>query len=117
MRALKILVVVMGVLIVAGTATLAVLLIRRAGGDAAPQAPTASALLRQLDEPSGTSIAAIALSPDRLAIHLRMAIRQGWTEEELREAILHLSVYVGLPLVREALLTARDTFAAIRGEA
>ena len=47
MRALKILVVVMGVLIVAGTATLAVLLIRRAGGDAAPQAPTASALLRQ----------------------------------------------------------------------
>jgi len=70
MRALKILVVVMGVLIVAGTATLAVLLIRRAGGDAAPQAPTASALLRQLDEPSGTSIAAIALSPDRLAIHL-----------------------------------------------
>ncbi len=52
-----------------------------------------------------------------LAIHLRMAIRQGWTEEELREAILHLSVYVGLPLVREALLTARDTFAAIRGEA
>lgn len=52
-----------------------------------------------------------------LAIHLRMALRQGWTEEELREAILHLSVYVGLPLVREALLTARDTFAAIRGEA
>ncbi|MCX7383490.1 MAG: carboxymuconolactone decarboxylase family protein [Alphaproteobacteria bacterium] len=51
-----------------------------------------------------------------LAIHLRMAIRQGWTEEELREAILHLSVYVGLPLVREAMLTARDTFAAMRAE-
>ena len=51
-----------------------------------------------------------------LAIHLRMALRQGWTETELTEALLHLSVYVGLPLVREALLTARDTFAAIRAE-
>lgn len=51
-----------------------------------------------------------------LAIHLRMAIRQGWSETELTEALLHLSVYVGLPLVREALLTARDTFAAIRAE-
>jgi 4-carboxymuconolactone decarboxylase len=51
-----------------------------------------------------------------LAIHLRMALRQGWTEVELREAILHLSVYVGLPLVREAMLMARDTFAAVRAE-
>ena len=51
-----------------------------------------------------------------LAIHLRMAIRQGWTETELTEALLHLSVYVGLPLVREAMLTAKETFAAIRAE-
>ncbi len=51
-----------------------------------------------------------------LAIHLRMALRQGWTEEELTEALLHLSVYVGLPLVREAMLTAQETFAAIRAE-
>jgi len=51
-----------------------------------------------------------------LAIHLRMAIRQGWTETELTEALLHLSVYVGLPLVREAMLTAKETFAAIREE-
>ncbi len=51
-----------------------------------------------------------------LAIHLRMAIRQGWTETELTETLLHLSVYVGLPLVREAMLTAQETFAAIRAE-
>jgi 4-carboxymuconolactone decarboxylase len=51
-----------------------------------------------------------------LAIHLRMALRQGWTERELRETLLHLTVYIGLPLVREALLTARETFAAIRAE-
>jgi 4-carboxymuconolactone decarboxylase len=46
-----------------------------------------------------------------LAIHLRMALRQGWTEQELTEALLHLSGYVGVPLVREALLTATDVFA------
>ena len=51
-----------------------------------------------------------------LAIHLRMARRQGWTEEELTETLLHLSVYIGLPFVREALLVARDTFAELRAE-
>jgi 4-carboxymuconolactone decarboxylase len=51
-----------------------------------------------------------------LAIHLRMARRQGWTEQELAEALLHLAGYVGAPAVREALLTAKETFAAIRAE-
>lgn len=69
MRALKILVVVMGVLIIAGTVTLGVVIVRRMGGSGEPA--SASALLRQLDEPSGTTIAAMALSPDRLAIQLR----------------------------------------------
>ena len=52
-----------------------------------------------------------------LAIHLRMALRQGWTEEELTEALLHLVGYVGAPLARDALLTARDVFAEVRREA
>lgn len=55
--------------------------------------------------------------PEELKIHLRMARRQGWTEDELVEAILHLSGYCGLPLVREALLAARETFAELRAEA
>jgi 4-carboxymuconolactone decarboxylase len=50
-----------------------------------------------------------------LAIHLRMALRQGWTEDELVEVLLHLSGYVGVPLIREALLTAKDVFAETRG--
>ena len=54
--------------------------------------------------------------PDELKIHLRMALRQGWTETELAEAILHLGGYAGLPLVREGLLTARETFQEIRAE-
>jgi 4-carboxymuconolactone decarboxylase len=51
-----------------------------------------------------------------LAIHLRMARRQGWTEEELGEALLHLAGYVGLPAVREAMLVAKDVFAEMRKE-
>ena len=51
-----------------------------------------------------------------LALHLRMARRQGWTEEELTEVLLHLSGYVGAPLIREACLTAKETFAELRKE-
>jgi 4-carboxymuconolactone decarboxylase len=49
--------------------------------------------------------------PAELAIHLRMALRQGWTPDELTEVLLHLLGYVGAPLVREALLTAKEVFA------
>jgi 4-carboxymuconolactone decarboxylase len=51
-----------------------------------------------------------------LAIHLRMARRQGWTEDELGEALLHLLGYVGAPLVRDALLVATKVFAELRAE-
>lgn len=51
-----------------------------------------------------------------LAIHLRMARRQGWTEEELTEALLHLTGYVGAPLVRDAMLVAVKVFADLRAE-
>ena len=61
------------------------------------------------------SDAATARTPE-LAIHLRMARNQGWTEDELVEVLLHLSGYVGVPLVREALLTAKEVFAELRAE-
>lgn len=51
-----------------------------------------------------------------LKLHLRFARNQGWTEDELAEALLHLAGYVGAPLVREAMLTARETFAEMRAE-
>lgn len=51
-----------------------------------------------------------------LAIHLRMARRQGWTEDELVEALLHCSGYVGVPLIRDALLVATKVFADMRNE-
>ena len=51
-----------------------------------------------------------------LAIHLRMARRAGWTEDELSEALLHLSGYLGLPAVREAMIIAKTVFAEMNGE-
>jgi 4-carboxymuconolactone decarboxylase len=61
------------------------------------------------------SDAATGREPE-LAIHLRFALRQGWTEEELTEVLLHLSGYVGLPLIRGAMLVAKQVFAQIRAE-
>jgi 4-carboxymuconolactone decarboxylase len=51
-----------------------------------------------------------------LALHIRMALRQGWTEDELTEVLLHMSGYVGVPLIREALLTASRVFEEVRSE-
>ena len=45
-----------------------------------------------------------------LAIHVRMALRQGWTEDELGEVLLHLSGYIGVPSVREAMIIANEVF-------
>ena len=59
------------------------------------------------------SDAATGREPE-LAIHPRMALRQGWTEDELTEVLIHLMGYVGAPLIRDAMLVARDTFAVVK---
>jgi 4-carboxymuconolactone decarboxylase len=51
-----------------------------------------------------------------LDIHLRFALKEGWTEDELTEVLLHLSGYVGVPLIREAMLVAKDVFVDIRAK-
>jgi len=51
-----------------------------------------------------------------LAIHLRFALHQGWTENELTEVLLQLMGYVGVPLARGALIVAKRTFDEIRAE-
>jgi len=53
---------------------------------------------------------------EELAIHLRMALRQGWTEEQLSEALLHLLGYCGAPAARDAMLVASRVFAEVRAE-
>ena len=51
-----------------------------------------------------------------LKLHLRFARNQGWTEDELSEALLHLAGYIGAPLLREALLTAIEVFKEMNAE-
>ena len=51
-----------------------------------------------------------------LAVHMRMARRMGWSEDELIEALMHMNGYVGLPTVREAMIVARDLFDKMRAE-
>src|SRR2546422_10486600 len=61
------------------------------------------------------SDAATGREPE-LGLHLRMALRQGWTEEELTEVLLHLSGYVGVPIIRESMMVATKAFAELRAE-
>ena len=49
-----------------------------------------------------------------LGLHLRMSLRQGWTEDELTEVLLHMSGYVGVPIIRESLLVASRVFKEMR---
>ena len=49
-----------------------------------------------------------------LDIHLRFALKQGWTEHELTEVLIHLTGYVGVPIIREAMLVASRVFAETR---
>ena len=51
-----------------------------------------------------------------LRIHLRMALRQGWSETELIETLIHLSGYVGVPIIREAMIAAGQVFAEVKAE-
>jgi 4-carboxymuconolactone decarboxylase len=53
---------------------------------------------------------------DELDIHLRFALGQGWTEDELIEVLFHMSGYVGVPLIREAVIVAKDVFADERAK-
>ena len=51
-----------------------------------------------------------------LALHLRMALRQGWSEDELIEVLLHLSGYIGVPIIRESMMVASKVFKEYRAE-
>ena len=66
MRGLKILVVVMGVLIVAGTVTLGVLLVQRLNANASGGGGASLELV--LDQPPGSHIAGVAAADGGLAV-------------------------------------------------
>jgi 4-carboxymuconolactone decarboxylase len=51
-----------------------------------------------------------------LDIHLRFALKEGWTEAELTEVLLHLSGYVGVPIIRESMLVAAEVFKDVKAK-
>jgi hypothetical protein len=70
MRALKVAVVVMGVLIVLGTMGLVIGIARRSAPVMVPMATLPASVSVVLDEPEGTRIAGIVAVRDRLAVQL-----------------------------------------------
>jgi 4-carboxymuconolactone decarboxylase len=62
---------------------------------------------------SDTATGRIAVLPE----HVRMAMNEGWTEDELTEALLQLVGYVGAPLVRDAMNAVVPVFAERRAAA
>ncbi len=52
-----------------------------------------------------------------LDIHLRFALKQGWTEEELTEVLLHLTGYVGVPIIRDGMMVASEVFKDVKAKA
>jgi len=53
---------------------------------------------------------------EALGLHVRFCRIHGWSEDEIVESFLHLIGYVGIPLVRKALIVARHVFAEMRAE-
>lgn len=45
-----------------------------------------------------------------LRMHVRFCRMHGWSEDEIVEAMLHLIGYVGVPLVRQAVIVAAEVF-------
>ena len=47
---------------------------------------------------------------DALSLHVRFCRIHGWSEDEIVESMMHLVGYLGVPLVRKALIVARQVF-------
>jgi|SRR6186713_169472 4-carboxymuconolactone decarboxylase len=54
--------------------------------------------------------------PHELAIHLRGAIRNGFTREEIREILIHTGPYCGWPATLDAVRVARRVLAEVEAE-
>ncbi len=53
---------------------------------------------------------------DELAMHVPAALRNGLTESEIREVLLQVGVYAGVPSANRAFRVAQETLQAVREE-
>jgi len=57
-----------------------------------------------------TAIASLGHAPLELKSHINMARNVGWSQTEIIEALMQLTVYVGFPTAINALFTAKAVF-------
>ena len=55
--------------------------------------------------------------PHELELHVRGALRNGCTKEEIREVLLQVAIYVGVPAAVDSFRTARKVLAEEAGKA
>jgi alkylhydroperoxidase/carboxymuconolactone decarboxylase family protein YurZ len=55
-------------------------------------------------------------STTALRLHVRFGRIHGWTEDEIVESMLHCLGYIGVPLVRQAVIVATEVFEELRAE-
>jgi 4-carboxymuconolactone decarboxylase len=54
--------------------------------------------------------------PHELKIHIRGALHNGCTQEEIREVLLQTAIYCGFPAAIGSFRTAREVFAELGGD-
>ncbi|MBS1885868.1 MAG: carboxymuconolactone decarboxylase family protein [Actinobacteria bacterium] len=54
--------------------------------------------------------------PAEFKLHLRGALRNGCTKDEIRETLMQLAIYAGIPAGVEAFRLAREVFDAVEAE-
>jgi 4-carboxymuconolactone decarboxylase len=54
--------------------------------------------------------------PHELKMHIKGAIRNGVTKEEIREVLLQTGIYCGVPAAVDAFRTAREAFAEMEAK-
>ena len=53
---------------------------------------------------------------DELAMHIRATARTGATEADVREALLHVAIYAGVPTANTAFRVAKQVFAEMAAD-
>jgi 4-carboxymuconolactone decarboxylase len=51
---------------------------------------------------------------ESLGLHVRFCRIHGWSEDEIVDAMIHCLAYLGVPLVRKAVIVARQVFEEMR---
>jgi 4-carboxymuconolactone decarboxylase len=52
---------------------------------------------------------------EEMAMHVRATARTGATEEDIREVLLHVAIYAGVPTANQAIKVAKQALAEVAG--